>query len=124
MLGAIEGLEAAIARGLHLTNSIELVSDSMYTLNMAADRCIPNTNHDLINRLQTLFKAAKATTRWVRGHSGEIINVQCDKLAKAARDALSPAKPIKKRRSKRQRQEQSRKRMLTKEYKANELVGI
>lgn len=114
---AIHGLRAVIDRGLHRGNDIELVSDSTYALGVADATFEPQTNHELVYRLQDLFRQAGARTRWVRGHSGEAFNEKVDELAKAGRDRYSPPHENKKKRRSRRREERRRKRAIVKEFK-------
>lgn len=98
---AIEGLKAAslyaanangnAGRAPGSTYDIELVSDSQLVLRYATGEYQCRKYHliPLYIQLKKHFQAAKATTRWVRGHSGDTYNEQCDKLAKAARTSVN-----------------------------------
>lgn len=93
LMGAIKGLEAALR--LDLVDSIELVSDSQYTLGMASGAYMihEGRNEDLIFPLRKLMKHLGATTRWVRGHIGDPLNERVDRLAKRGkREATCPTK--------------------------------
>lgn len=91
---AIEGLRYAAAyvqqpsvqqSGPH---SVVLVADSQLVLGYAtgAYQCKALHLTALYIELKKAFKAVGATTRWVRGHSGDEHNEGCDQLAKAARN--------------------------------------
>lgn len=114
--GAIHGLRAVIDHGLHVGNTVELVSDSMYALNLANGSYEAQKHVDLVARLQSLVAMTGAKTRWVRGHSGDALNEKCDELAKRGRDLYSAPETRKRRRS-RKREERRRKRALVKAYK-------
>lgn len=89
---AIEGL-SRVPEG----SRIELVSDSQYTLkglsewragwerkgwkNSAGD---PVANKEYWQRLFALADKRKVTTRWVKGHNGDVFNERCDALATRA----------------------------------------
>lgn len=90
---AIRGLEravtyvtdpAVVAQGPH---QVTLVSDSQLVLGYAngSYRCKALHLTTLYIELRKVFGTLKATTRWVRGHTGDEHNEGCDKLAKAAR---------------------------------------
>ena len=119
---AIHGLRAVVDRGLHIGNEVEIVSDSMYALNLANGTYSPNKYHDVVNTLRKLYAETGAKTRWVRGHSGDTFNEKVDQLAKIGRDRYSPIETKKRRRS-RKREERRRKRAIVKEYKRR-MYGI
>lgn len=90
---AIEGLKYA-ATYLRLPeiqqaspHSVSLVSDSQLVLGYAngAYSCKALHLATLYIELKKIYKKVGATTRWVKGHSGDEHNEGCDKLAKAAR---------------------------------------
>ncbi len=92
---AIEGLKAAAT---YLSNNavqcpgphqVELVSDSQLVLGYAngAYRCKALHLTQLYIQLRKVYGDVKASTRWVKGHSGDEHNEGCDKLAKAARES-------------------------------------
>lgn len=92
-------LAAAIA-GLKITPAgatVELVSDSTYVLKGLSEwrkgwerngwRTAggePVKNLTYWKELFALWDARKVTTRWVKGHSGEVFNERCDALANQA----------------------------------------
>lgn len=91
---AIEGLKAAAT---YLSNNgvqsqgphqVELVSDSQLVLGYAngAYRCKALHLTQLYIQLRKVYGDVKASTRWVKGHSGDEHNEGCDRLAKAARE--------------------------------------
>jgi ribonuclease HI len=112
---AIHGLRAVIDRNLHKNNDVEVVSDSTYALGLANGTYEPSTHFELVRRLRLLYQQATATTRWVRGHSGDAFNDKADELAKAGRDRYMPVE-TKKRRRHRKREERRRKRAIVKRY--------
>ena len=92
---AIEGLKAAAT---YLSNNgvqsqgphqVELVSDSQLVLGYAngAYRCKALHLTQLYIQLRKVYGDVKASTRWVKGHSGDEHNEACDQLAKAARES-------------------------------------
>ena len=90
--GAISGLEAAKkyinANQLQDVNVI-LISDSQLVLGYASGRYQCKAMHllPLYIELRKLYKELNVETRWVKGHSGDVNNEACDKLAKAARES-------------------------------------
>lgn len=68
--------------------SVVLVADSQLVLGYANGtyRCKALHLTTLYIELKKAFKAVGATTRWVKGHSGDEHNEGCDELAKAARN--------------------------------------
>ena len=92
--GAIHGLEDALKRGL--VGTVELVSDSMYVLNLANKSYSATKNLELVQKLQDLTEKIGARTRWVRGHSGDVCNEKCDQLAKYGKSKYMEPKVEKK----------------------------
>ena len=86
LLGAIEGLRALIQHQTIPPEAVELVSDSQYTLGMASGEYHPKKNIDLATELRRLAIKTDAKTRWVRGHSKDAYNEQCDTLAKQGKE--------------------------------------
>lgn len=90
---AIYGLEKAkllLENDLELRKSVSrvvLVSDSQLVLGYASGRYRCRAPHllQLYIRLRKLYESLNCNTRWVKGHSGNVHNEACDKLAKAAR---------------------------------------
>lgn len=89
---AIEGLQfVASDPSLFVNgNTYELVSDSQLVLNYATGKYQCKAYHlvPLYIKLRKVFQQLGATTRWVKGHSGDHYNEVCDSLAKAARSNL------------------------------------
>lgn len=86
LTAAVMGLEY-VDQNLNTNDEIVLVSDSQLVLGYANGSFKIKALHltQLYNRLRILYKKLNAETRWVKGHSGDIYNEECDKLAKAAR---------------------------------------
>jgi ribonuclease HI len=68
--------------------SIVLISDSQLVLKYATGEYVCRKYHliPLYIELKRRYQAIGATTRWVKGHSGDINNERCDVLAKAAKE--------------------------------------
>lgn len=93
LTAAIEGLKAATAF-VHAQPpqpegdpEVSLISDSQLVLGYAngSYKCKALHLTALYVELRKLYKASSATTRWVKGHSGDEHNEAVDKLAGAAR---------------------------------------
>jgi len=92
LTGAIEGLrDVASDPVLSKATTITLVADSQLVLKYATGEYQCRKYHlvPLYIQLRKYFGQLKATTRWVRGHTGDEQNERCDELAKAAREAQS-----------------------------------
>ena len=89
LTGAIEGL-SRVPEGA----AVELVSDSQYVLKGLTEwragwerRGFRNSKNEAVanlalwKRLYQVADARKVTTRWVRGHNGDLFNEQADILA-------------------------------------------
>ena len=80
--GAIRGLEAALALGLDKGDAVELVSDSEYVIGIVTGAYHPTTNLESVKRLRDFTSQIKGLRcRWVRGHTGDKHNEECDQLA-------------------------------------------
>lgn len=68
---------------------VTLVSDSQLVLKYATGEYKCHKFHlvPLYIKLRDLYKQTGATTRWVKGHSGDKYNEICDKLAKSSRQS-------------------------------------
>jgi|ERR1051325_10570807 ribonuclease HI len=98
---AIRGLEAlqsnpeyaAADSASPRTADVVLISDSQLVLRYATGEYQCRKYHliPLYIALRKNFQKTKATTRWVKGHSGDEHNERCDMLAKAARTTPVPA---------------------------------
>jgi ribonuclease HI len=90
LMGAIHGLSAALQHSMFLgikTHKITLVSDSQIVLKWA-DGTYAFKQLNKIDKYEALCKLMELTsakTRWVKGHSGDVHNERCDKLANAGR---------------------------------------
>ena len=94
LTAAIEGLKAAEiyigANKLQPTDvEVVLISDSQLVLGYASGRYQCKALHltVLYIEVRRLYQILKASTRWVKGHSGDEHNEGCDKLAKCARQS-------------------------------------
>lgn len=106
LIGAIKGLEYALdlisinPGSFPIEYDITLISDSEIVLNWANGKYKFKQidKIDSYDRLRFLVKKLKVKTQWVRGHSGNIWNSRCDKLANNARKGISTNldKPLKK----------------------------
>jgi ribonuclease HI len=87
---ALEGLRYLKDRsGLDFSaHLVELVSDSEYTLGIAAGTYTPTANLDLAEPLRALAKELRVRARWVKGHDREHWNERCDYFAKAEKKKL------------------------------------
>lgn len=91
---AIEGLKCVRSLqnngilGKNAGEEIILVSDSQLVLGYANGKFQCKALHltSYYIELRTLYKELNATTRWVKGHSGDEHNEATDKLAKAGRE--------------------------------------
>ena len=87
---AIKGLEHALTLpNFGEYTEVVLVSDSQLVLRYATGEYKCKAFHlvPLYIKLRSLYSQTKATTRWVKGHSGDEFNEICDELAKTARKA-------------------------------------
>ena len=80
---ALAGLRAVSARGWH---GVEVISDSSIALDIAAGKFLPKRHGALALELRAAAVEAKATTRWVRAHSGHRWNEAVDALARKAKE--------------------------------------
>lgn len=96
---AISGLEYVATHDLSgvdasdTERTIVLVSDSQLVLHFADSTWNCKKPHLLpyVLKLRGLYRKLNATTRWVRGHTGDEQNERCDVLAKHARENGSGA---------------------------------
>jgi ribonuclease HI len=87
---AIMGLEAVAGDSTLSASRPTLVSDSQLVLGYASGKYQCKAYHlvPLYIRLKKVYRQLEASTRWVKGHSGDHYNEICDKLAKAAREEI------------------------------------
>ena len=76
ILAAVKGLEA-VSPGVEVT----LYTDSQYLVNTMTKGWKRNSNLDLWEALDEEASKRKVIWRWVRGHNGNRLNEQADKLA-------------------------------------------
>ena len=118
LTGAIEGLKAFKKLkeilghfNIDINEPVELVSDSQYVLGIANGGFKPLKNLDLAKEIKALYEELGATTRWVRGHNGDVFNEKADELAKHGKYQYSTQKPTKKmeRRERKKKKDSARK---------------
>jgi ribonuclease HI len=89
---SIQGLSWVAGRSASLgyANQVTLVSDSQIILNWANGtyRFKQESKLDKFELLRKNMALLNAQTRWVRGHSGDLWNERCDKLANMARKGI------------------------------------
>jgi ribonuclease HI len=117
LTGAIEGMRALKKLkdilgqfDIDVNEAVELVSDSQYVLGIACGRFKAIKNIELAKEIRALTVELKASTRWVKGHNGDVFNEKCDELAKAAKFVYAPNKITKK-------MERRKRRQIVKEFK-------
>lgn len=94
LTAAISGLEYVQNHpGLSCADQITLVSDSQLTLRYSTGEYQCRKYHlvPLFCKLRQLHDKLKIKTRWVKGHTGDTYNEQCDILAKNARGGQTVA---------------------------------
>lgn len=84
------GLAEVVARGWHVGQVVELVSDSSIALDIAAGRFMPKRPAALAQALRAATLEAGARTRWVRAHSGHRWNEAVDEAARVAKLRFHP----------------------------------
>jgi ribonuclease HI len=107
LVGAIKGLTyvleyiSTLGGSFPLELDVTLISDSEIILNWANGtyRFKQTEKMFLYEELRRLVKKLNVKTKWVRGHSGDVFNERCDKLANNARkniytSALDKPSPI------------------------------
>lgn len=92
--GAIEGLASALKNPIP-GNHYVLVSDSEIILGWASGnyKFKQTKKLDKYNILKQLMSRLHASTRWVKGHSGNPHNERCDELANLGRKQLPIIEP-------------------------------
>ena len=65
-------------------SDIEIVTDSQYSIDVISGKKKATKNLALIKRIGELLQSRTVKFTWIQGHSGDILNERCDKLAKAA----------------------------------------
>ena len=90
VLAASKGLEY-IATTYPTATDVTLISDSQLALRWGTGEYKVKKFHlvSYVIALRNAMNKTKATTRWERGHRGEINNERCDLLAKAARETAN-----------------------------------
>lgn len=92
---AVEGLKYVKTNAQFAGAQVTLISDSQLVLGFATGRWQCKKYHLalLAGTLNGLFKSLSAQDKWVRSHTGDKYNEECDKLAGAAREALKKSTP-------------------------------
>ena len=114
LMGALEGLKALLIHPEFVVgSSVELVSDSQYTLGLANGSYSATKNTELADEIRQLCVINQVSTRWVRGHlpikdGGDPVNHACDALAKHGKDKFLPAKVLKRKERKKFRKKLTR----------------
>ena len=88
----LEGLQIAGQLPSHSeTTKIVLISDSQLVLKYATGEYQCKAIHlvPLYTQLRFVYNRLGASTKWIKGHSGDKYNEICDKLAKAARESAT-----------------------------------
>lgn len=100
LTGALQGLRVYRERFAQKGDRVTLISDSRYTLGMAAGKFTPNTNIDLVSELRREAVLTMADTRHVGGHqlkkkaewqklgTDALLNFRCDQLASLAKQKI------------------------------------
>jgi ribonuclease HI len=99
LISAIKGLDYALEYLTSLQGSfpdeyeVTLISDSQIILNWANGnyRFKQADKLPLYDHLRRLVKKMSVNTRWIKGHSGDLWNERCDKLANNARKNIPTA---------------------------------
>jgi len=65
-------------------SNVEIITDSEYAINTITGKWQRNKNSALLSRIDELIKNHTVKFTWVKGHSGDVMNERCDKLAKTA----------------------------------------
>ena len=86
ILAAIEGLKA-----LPKDAEVTVHSDSQYVVNTMTRNWKRNANQDLWERLDAEVARRKVEWRWVRGHAGNPMNEEADRLANGEASGRDPA---------------------------------
>ena len=76
LLAVIEALKC-----LSKKESCDIYSDSQWVINCAQKKWKRNKNLDLWEEYDTISQNYSINFIWVKGHSGDIYNERCDKLA-------------------------------------------
>ncbi len=96
LIAALKGLEytleyiCSFQGSFSIENEVTLISDSEIVLNWANGkyRFKQIDKMPLYDSLMRLMKKMKVQTLWVRGHSGNVWNERCDRLANLARKQI------------------------------------
>jgi ribonuclease HI len=107
LMAATQGLGAVLRHGWQVSESVELVSDSQYALGIANGTYTPTKNLELAQFLRRLSLVTGASTRWVRGHTGDTWNERCDSLAHDAKQTLVPERVKKKQAARKAKKEKT-----------------
>jgi len=85
----IQGLQA-----LQRPTALTVVTDSKYIIGIAKDGNRIRANRDLWKEFDTVAKGHSIDWQYVAGHSGDLYNERCDRLAVQARKKLAVPAPV------------------------------
>ena len=76
IIAVIEGLKM-----IRDASNVEVITDSAYVVNTMTKGWKRNKNQDLWNELDILVSKHNVKFTWVKGHSSNQYNNECDKMA-------------------------------------------
>ena len=88
ILAVIKGLQAVPA-----SSDVKVFSDSQYVINTITRNWKRNANRDLWTRLDAELGKRKVQWEWVRGHAGDPLNEEADRLANQEAQSHSTERP-------------------------------
>jgi len=66
--------------------AVEIVSDSKYAIGVCSGTMKASKNLELVSEIQELMTKLDVNFVWVKGHAGNTLNEECDRLAKEGAD--------------------------------------